>query len=133
MAEHKEQITREQAAAKCGHRSLRAPCSLRDDFNDAVQAHAGKLGELKPFDSDLRVSFDENFLHGRHLENCQEAISEHLRPLGNLDSHIAIILSGVKSFPSGGQSVLSFTVSQQDGGVPYGIRDMGLSKRNSLV
>jgi hypothetical protein len=109
-------------------------------FNDAVQANAGKLGELKPFDSDLRVPFNENFLHGRHLENCQEAISEHLdypvplvRPSGSLDSRIAIILSGVKSFRSDGQSVLSSTVSQQGDGVPYGIREMGLNKRNSLI
>jgi hypothetical protein len=101
--------------------------------SDAVQANAGKLGELKPFNSDLRVPFDENFLHGRHLENCQEAISEHLdhpaslvRPSGSLDSPIAIILSGVEGFRSG-------TVSQQDDGVPYGIREMGLNARNSLV
>lgn len=102
-------------------------------FNDAVQANADKLGELKPFDSDLRVPFDENFLQGTHLENCQEAISEYLdypvplvRPSGSLDSPIAIILSGVEGFRSS-------TLSQQDDSVPYGIREMGLNARNSLI
>lgn len=109
-------------------------------FNNAVKANSHTLGPLEDFDTELKVPFDENFWHSGCLENCGDAISHYLgrvvllvRPLGRLESRIAIITNGVESSHSGDETIHSSTTDQKDQFLPRGLREVGLNAENALI
>jgi hypothetical protein len=106
-------------------------------FDDAIKGNTQILGELQPFNSELKIPCDEDFLHGGSLKDYEDAISEYfgretplVSPSGSLQSRIAIILDGVESSRSSDQSTSSQTADQV---LPYGLREMGLNAGNSLI
>jgi len=138
------EVRNRQLARKPGQSATRFPYVPLADyapiFNQGIKENAGVLGELEPFNADLAVPFDDNFWRRGALQQCENAISQHLdrhvplaKPLGNLASRIAIILSGVETFRSGNRSMESPTPSNHDEFIPYGIRQMGLNDGNTLM
>jgi hypothetical protein len=56
-----------------------------------------------------------------------------VRPLGRLESRIAIILNGVESSRSGDETIYSSTTDQKDQSLHYGLREVGLNTENTLI
>jgi hypothetical protein len=109
-------------------------------FNDAIKENAHILGELQPFNSELKIPCDEDFLHSGSLKDYEDTISQYLgratplvNPSGSLQSRIAIMLDGVESSRSGDQSISSQTANQPDRALPCGLRETGLNAGNSLI